>query len=194
MWFTKSASATKHDVKGIYFDGNQQFSDSELQSHVFVKKAFLFSHGSYSEQLVKKSVDALTQLYKDEGFQGVAIEPKVEDFDPEVDVTFEIKEGVQDHVASMQITGNKTQTLESLARRHPCACSRARFFRQKLLEMDRNRLLASYLDRGYLNATIRSSATAAAPDDPHKVNVTFTIEEGPEANVSERRSARPEAH
>ncbi len=174
---------TKHDVKGIYFDGNEQFSDSELRSHIFVKKAFLFSHGSYSEQLVKKSVDALTQLYKDEGFQSVAIGPKVEDFDPEVDVTFEIKEGVQDHVASLQITGNKTQTLESLARRHPLRLQPGQTFSQKLLEMDRNRLLASYLDRGYLNATIRSSATAAG-DDPHKINVTFTIEEGPEANVS----------
>lgn len=174
---------TKHDVKGIYFDGNERFSDGELRSHVFLKKAFLFSHGSYSEQLVKKSVDALTQLYKDEGFQSVAIEPKVEDFDPEVDVTFKIKEGVQDHVASLQITGNKTQTLESLARRHPLRLQPGQTFSQKLLETDRNRLLASYLDRGYPNAAIRSSATPAA-DDPHKINVTFTIEEGPEANIS----------
>lgn len=173
----------KHQVKGIYFDGNHRFSDGELKSHVFVKKAFLFSRGSYSEQLVKKSVDALTQLYKDEGFQGVAIEPKVEDFDPEVDVTFEIKEGAQDHVASLQVAGNKTQTLATLNRRHPLRLQPGQIYSRKLLEIDRSRLLASYLDRGYLNAAIRSAATPS-PGDAHKINVTFTIDEGPEVNAS----------
>ena len=105
----------KHEVKGVYFEGNQNISDRELKSHVYVKKAFLFSHGTYSDQLVKKSADALTQLYKDQGFQGVSVEPKVEDFKPEVDVTFVIKEGVQDRVASMQITGNKTQSEAALS-------------------------------------------------------------------------------
>ena len=56
----------KHQLKGIYFDGNQNVSDRELKSHVLLKKASLFSNGSYSEQLVKNSVAALTQLYKDQ--------------------------------------------------------------------------------------------------------------------------------
>ncbi len=174
----------KHEVKGVYFEGNQNISDRELKSHVYVKKAFLFSHGTYSDQLVKKSADALTQLYKDQGFQGVSVEPKVEDFKPEVDVTFVIKEGVQDRVASMQITGNKTQSEAALSRKHALRLRPGQIFSPKLLEADRNRLLAAYLDLGYLNANVRSAASPA-PDDPHKVNVTYTIEEGPGANISE---------
>ena len=174
----------KHQLKGIYFDGNQNVSDRELNSHVLLKKAFLFSSGSYSEQLVKDSVAALTQLYKDQGFQNVAIEPKVEDFKPEVDVTFLIKEGVQDHVASLQIVGNKTQSEAALSQKRALRLKPGQIYSPKLLEADRNRLLATYLDLGYLNASIRSSATPTQ-DDPHKLNVTYTIEEGPGANISE---------
>ncbi len=174
----------KHQLKGIYFDGNQNVSDRELKSHVLLKKASLFSNGSYSEQLVKNSVAALTQLYKDQGFQNVAIEPKVENFDPEVDVTFLIKEGVQDRVASLQITGNTTQSDAALTTKRPLRLQPGQIYSPKLLEADRNRLLAAYLDLGYLNARVRSAASPTA-DDPHKVNVTYTIEEGPGANISE---------
>jgi outer membrane protein insertion porin family len=175
---------TKHRLKGIYFEGNQNISDRELKSRVFLKKAFLFSNGSYSEQLVKNSVAALTQLYKDQGFQNVAIESKVEDFNPEVDVTFEIKEGVQDRVASLQIVGNKTQSQAALSKNHALRLQPGQIFSPKLLEADRNRLLAAYLDLGYLNADVRSAASPTQ-DDPHKLNVTYTIEEGPGANISE---------
>jgi outer membrane protein insertion porin family len=175
---------TKHKLHGVYFDGNQNISDRELKEHVFVKKAFLFSRGSYSEQLAKRSTDALTQLYKDQGFQHVAIEAKVENFDPEVDVTFQIKEGPQDRVASLQIVGNKTQSESALARKHALRLQPGQIFAPKLLEADRNRLLAAYLDLGYLNATVRSAATPAG-GDPHKVDVTYTIEEGPAANISD---------
>ena len=53
----------------------------------------------------------------------------------------------------------------------------------KLLDQDRNQLLAAYLDLGYLNANVQPSASPAA-NDPHKMDVAFTIDEGPRAYVS----------
>ena len=174
----------KHHVKGVYFDGDQFFSDADLKSHVFVKKGFLFRRGTYSEQLVKKSVTSIAQLYKDAGFQDVSVEPKVEDFEPEVDVTFVIKEGPQNHVASMQVVGNDTQTVLALSRKYILRLQPGQVFSPKLLETDRSHMLAAYLDYGYLNATVRSSASPTA-DDPHKMNVTYTVNEGPQARISE---------
>ena len=81
---------SKHEVKGVYFDGNHYFTDKQLQPHVTIKKGFLFLHGDYSEQALRKSVEALTAVYKDAGFADVSIRSKVEDFKPEVYVTFEI--------------------------------------------------------------------------------------------------------
>jgi outer membrane protein assembly factor BamA len=175
---------SKHRVKGVYFDGDHYFSDRQLKPHVTVKKGFLsLTHGSYSEQAVTKSVTALTQLYKDAGFQNVSINPKVEDFEPEVDVTFEIKEGPQDHVATLQVSGNRTQSLAVLGRKFPLHLQPGQIYSPKLLDADRSQLLAAYLDLGYLNATVRSAASPS-PQDAYKMNVLFTVDEGPQAKVS----------
>jgi outer membrane protein assembly factor BamA len=176
---------SRHKVKGIYFDGNQHFSDKDLASHVSVKKGFLFiSHGSYSRQLLNKSVIALTQLYKDAGFANVSVQGKVEDFEPELDVTFEIKEGPRDRVASLQLSGNKTQSLAALGRKYPLQMKAGQPYSPKYLDADRSQLLAAYLDLGYLNATVRSAGVPTQAD-PQKIDVTFTISEGPQAYVSD---------
>ena len=175
---------SKHRVTGVYFDGNDYFTDKQLRGRVFVKKGFWFLHGDYSDQLLRKSVNAMTQLYKGAGFAGVSIQPKVEDFEPEVDVTFKIVEGPQDKVASLTVVGNKTQTLPALTRKYPLNLQPGKAYSQRLLETDRSQLLAAYLDLGYLNADVRSAVTPA-PDNPHRMNVTYTVEEGPQARVSD---------
>jgi outer membrane protein insertion porin family len=174
----------KHEVKGVYFDGNHYFTDKQLQPHVTIKKGFLFLHGDYSEQALRKSVDALTTIYKDAGFADVSIRPKVEDFKPEVYVTFEIAGGTQNTVASLQVLNNKTQPLAKLTRKHPLVLKPGKPYSPRLLEADRSQLLAAYLDLGYLNVSFRS-AVSPVPGDPHKMDVTYTIDEGPQAFVSD---------
>src|ERR1700733_435898 len=175
---------SKHRVKGVYFDGNDYFSDKQLREHVSVKIGFLILHGDYSDQLLRKSVSSLTGLYRDAGFAGVSIQPKVEDFKPEVDVTFHIVEGPQDQVATLSVVGNDTETVAALTKKHSLNLQPGKPFSQKLLETDRSQLLAAYFDLGYLNANLRSSVTAST-DNPHKMNVTYTVEEGPQARVSD---------
>jgi outer membrane protein insertion porin family len=176
---------TKHKVRGVYFDGNHYFTDKQLSPRVSVKKGlFFFLHGTYSQQLLSKSVSSITGLYKDNGFADVSVQSKVEDFEPEVIVTFEISEGPQDKVAALQVTGNKTQALPALTKKYPLGLGPGQPFSQKLLDAGRSQLLAAYLDLGYLNADVRS-AFVASPDDPHKINVTYTIDEGPQARISD---------
>jgi outer membrane protein assembly factor BamA len=107
----------------------------------------------------------------------------VEDFEPQVYVTFEIKEGPQDKVGALQLVGNKTQSLPALTRKYALQLQAGRPFSRKLMEADRTRLLAGYLDLGYLNATVRSAASAV-PGQPHTVNVTYDIDEGPQAHIA----------
>ncbi len=174
----------RHKVKGVYFDGNHYFSDAQLRSRVSTNKARLFfGHGKYSEQLLQKSVNSLTAAYNDAGFQNVSVQGKVQDFNPEVDITFAIVEGPQDRVATLQVVGNKTQSVAALSRKRPLRLRPGQIYSRRFLEMDRNNLLAAYLDLGYLNATVRSAATPTT-DDPHKMDVTYTINEGPQANIS----------
>lgn len=174
----------RHHQKGVYFSGNQHFTDRQLKARVSIKKGFLFSHGKFSEELLTKSVNSIEELYKDDGYENVSVQPKVEDFEPEVDVTFNITEGPQDKVGTLQVLGNRTESLEVLTKAHPLHLKPGVAFSRKMLEADRNDLLASYLDRGYQNANVRSAAVPAA-NDPHRINVTYTIEEGPKASITE---------
>lgn len=175
---------SKHRLGGIFFSGNHYFSDKQLATHVAVKKGFWFLHGKYSEQLLSTSTAALKQLYLDQGFANVTIDPVVQDFEPEVDVTFNINEGPLDKVATVKVVGNSTQSLASLTKKFPLRLKAGNGFSQKLLEADRNDLLAAYLDLGYANADVRSTASPA-PNATHEVDVTYTVTEGPQAHISD---------
>ena len=176
---------SKHRLKRVNFQGNHHFSDKQLSVDVAIKKRlFFFTHGKYSQQLLNKSVSALTQAYKDAGFQNVSVQAKVDDQHRNLAVTFLIDEGPQDRVASLKLVGNKTQSLEALNHRYVLQLAPGKPFSRKFLETDRSQLLAAYLNLGYLNANVLS-ATAPTSDDPHKINVTFAISEGPRAYISD---------
>src|SRR5579885_1475727 len=106
----------RHKVAAVDIHGNEHFSDKELSPMVSVKKKrFLLSRGHFSDALVRKSVLALTNYYKSQGFEEVKVEPDVVDRDPNVFVTFKITEGPQTIVNALNLDGNKTQSVQSLA-------------------------------------------------------------------------------
>ena len=175
---------SKHHVKNVSFQGNHHFSNKQLEPQVSIKKGFLFLRGTYSEQILNKSVTAITQRYENDGYSSVSIQPEVKDVHSAISITFQIQEGPHDKVASLQLTGNKTQTLSDLSRKHLLGIHVGGPYSAQLLDTGRGQLLASYLDLGYLNADVRSSATAASKGS-HDINVTYAVEEGPQARVSD---------
>jgi outer membrane protein insertion porin family len=173
-----------HNMEGIYFQGNRFFNDRDLRAHVLIKqKRFVISRGKYSDDLMRKSVNALTGYYNVWGFSKVVVTAKHADFNPQVDVTFTIVEGPQDKVATLNIVGNRQVTSKDLTLNHPLALGPGRPYSQRSLENDRNQILAGYLNRGFLNAGMETKVEPLA-DDPHKMNVTYTIQEGPQVDVS----------
>ena len=175
---------SKHRLKRINFQGNHHFSGKQLNAEVKVKKRlFFFTRGKFSRQLLNNSVNALTQMYKNAGFQNVSVQSKVDDRHSVLTVTFLINEGPQDRVASLKLVGNNTQSLAALNHKYALQLLPGKPFSPKLLETDRSQLLAAYLDLGYLNADVLSAAIPAR-EDPHKINVTFTVTEGPRAYIS----------
>ena len=74
----------RHRVEHVEFEGNHYFSDRRLGAAVAVKKGrsifgYTFSRGYFSDQLLQKSTDAVTALYKDAGFRWYR-EPSSEGF------------------------------------------------------------------------------------------------------------------
>ncbi len=178
----------RHRVQAVYFEGNHYFNDRRMAAVVAIKKGhtFLghaFSRGKFNDELLRKSVDSLTALYKNAGFAGVSVTSRMAEHNPQVDVTFQITEGEQDKVESFRLEGNRTQSEKNLSSKGALNLKPGKPYSPQLLEIDRNRILAAYLDAGYLNATFKSTVSPD-PQNARLMNVVYTIEEGPQGHVS----------
>jgi outer membrane protein assembly factor BamA len=172
----------KHQVETVNFSGNRHFEDEQLQTMVAVKKGrsiagHIFSHGQFSQDLVRRSVNALLAAYKDAGYADVQVTPKVEDFEPRIDVTFEINEGELYTVKSLIFANDVVIPGRPLSGNRPLNIAPGKPYSPALVEQDRNRILARYENNGYENAQFQSSVSFD-PANRHLVDVTYTINEG----------------
>jgi outer membrane protein insertion porin family len=174
----------KHKVDRISFDGNYKLSEKDLVAQVTVKKSHLWTHGSISQKLIKQSVDNLEALYKDRGYEDAKVKPRVTDHEPKVDVAFEIQEGPQTLVDNVQVTGNRSVPYEQLTAPQGFQQRPGSPFSPRRLTDDRNRISATYLNRGYLNAEVKATVTRH-PDDPHQVDIAYAISERQVVRVSD---------
>ena len=166
----------KHKVSGISFRGNHSISESDLLSQVVIKKAHLISHGKISQKLLKQSVANLQALYHDKGYEEVKIDAKVNDNHAKLDVAFEIAEGPQTIVEDVNVEGNNSISENQLTPSHQLALRSGAPYSPRLLAEDRNRISATYLDRGYLNAEVKASVKRHA-EDAHRIDVVYSIAE-----------------
>lgn len=183
----------KLKVDRISFHGNHEISESDLLSHVVVRKSHIWSHGSVSQKLLKQSVANLEAIYRDKGYEDVKITSSVMKHDPKIDVSFEITEGKQTMVGDIKVTGNDHISFDQLTAPKGFELSAGAPYSPRRLAEDRNRISATYLDRGYPNAEIKATVSREA-GDPHRVDVTYAIDEhqlvriGPVVYLGQKRT------
>jgi outer membrane protein assembly factor BamA len=156
--------------------GNHEIAEKDLLAQVVVKKSHIWTHGSMSQKLMKQSVKNLEALYHDRGYEDVKIQSQSIDHEPKVEVVFNIQEGAQTIVNNSEVTGNEHIPYSQLAppvgiQMHPGAP-----FSPRLLNEDRNRITATYVNHGYLNAAVKIQINRN-PSDPHHVDLVYTITE-----------------
>ena len=174
----------KHTVEDISFRGNHHLSSSDLIAQVAVKKRrFILSRGSFSNKLLRTSIQGIESIYKDNGFEQVKVTPDVVDREPKVYVTFNIAEGDRTIVSSLEVAGNNKIPLSQLRPKKGFEQEEGKPFSPGRLSNDRNRLAAKYLDRGFLNSEVKT-IVSRHPDDPHEVDVTYQITEEQQVRIS----------
>ncbi len=174
----------KHTVEDISFRGNHHLSSSDLIAQVTVKKRrFILSRGSFSNKLLRTSIQGIESIYKDNGFEQVKVTPDVVDREPKVYVTFNIAEGDRTIVSSLKVAGNSKIPLSQLRPKKGFEQEEGKPFSPGRLSNDRNRLAAKYLDRGFLNSEVKT-IVSRHPDDPHEVDVTYQITEDQQVRIS----------
>lgn len=165
----------RHKVDRILFHGNYAIPEKELLAHVTVKKSHIWTHGSLSQKLLKQSASNLEALYHDRGYEEIKVTPHTIDREPKIDVDFDIEEGTQTVVENVQVTGNQNISYAQLTAPKGFELRSGAPFSPRKLAEDRNRISATYLNRGYLNAEIKTTVTKTT--DQHRVNVAYAIDE-----------------
>jgi outer membrane protein insertion porin family len=176
----------RRKVDAVKIAGNRHIPASQLLPAVKVESGgFLwFSHGKYSAQLVRTSVSNIQRIYKAEGYTEASVTPEVKrESDGDITLTLRVNEGPQDVVQSLKVEGNQT-VPESQLEAGGLRLGPGKPYSVKLVDEDRNRIVAHYLQMGYLNASFRETASVSK-SDPHKVDVVYHITEGPRVITSD---------
>jgi outer membrane protein assembly factor BamA len=176
---------SRHRIEAVDFRGNQHFDKDELSHQVAVKPhRLLLSRGKFSNKLLRQSVTGVTAFYKNLGYEDVKVDSDVVDREPEVYVTFQIAEGSQTLVDHLTVEGNAHIPSSAFSPKGGLRLRPGQPFSLKALADDRSHIMAVYLDRGFLNSDFDSKVTRL-PDNPHKVDVTYTITERQQVQVEE---------
>jgi len=177
----------RHKVTNVEVAGNRHLSSEDLLSRVTVEKKnrwWPFSHGHYSQQMVRESASNLKKIYQANGYSSVTVTPQVANHSGDISVIFRVDEGPQDTVASLRVEGNNTQKISQLAPRG-LKVVEGQAYSQKRVDDDRNGILAHYLISGYLNASFRATIAPVDKQDPHQLAVVYHITEGPQVRIAQ---------
>ncbi len=186
-------------VEKVAISGNHYFGTQTLMDLINVHAAdVLDHHGVYSQALAAADISALEAVYKNNGFPDVKVTSEISA--PEtvtadisstdggapsrppaivriapLTVTYQVAEGKQVLVGTMQIEGNQHVATETLARLLNTAPGQ--MLSPRNLALDHDALLTEYYGRGFDQATV-TIAQQPQPADATKVDVVFQIDEG----------------
>jgi outer membrane protein assembly factor BamA len=174
----------KHNVTAVRIAGESKLKAVDLEPHIAVQKKHFFSHGEFSDQLVRTSVKNLTAVYQSQGFSSVQITSSVTHQGGNIQVAFHVSEGPRDIVNALSIEGAKTFP-ESKFAPNGLKVAAGQPYSQANVEADRASIIANYLRAGYLTSSFRETATEVSKNDPHRIDVVYHIYEGPRVFTGE---------
>jgi outer membrane protein assembly factor BamA len=179
------AKEKKHKVESVSLKGNQILKSSELTPQVAVRKEHLFSHGNFSQDLLRSSVKNLKGIYQSEGFSSVQVVPAMKnESNGNIDVTFAVTEGPRDIVNSLTVQGADTFPPSQYAPKGLKVVTGAPYSASNV-DADRAVIGSNYLKAGYLVSTFRETASQVSKNEPHRINVVYHIYEGPRVSTGD---------
>ncbi len=167
-------------VNRVAFEGNEEVDDKTLATEVQLKPRSVFTRSR-----VQADVQRILDVYSRQGRFAAQVEPKIIELEQNrVDLVFEIYEGPDTKVQSINFVGNRafsdsdlrdviTTTETGLL----SLLKSTDIYDPDRLNLDRELLRQFYLKNGYADATVISAVADLDPDG-QGFYITFTLEEG----------------
>lgn len=174
-----------HKLDKLQIAGNTYFTTQTIRERLYLTPATFprFPHGRYSEALLAKDLQAITDLYHSNGFLDVKVsQHTVDNFGGKqnhIAVFIQIAEGPQTLVSQLSIEGLKSQDdsyVKSILHSVP-----GQPYSEVNVASDRDNVLNYFYDNGFLNATFDYEMQPSK--EPNRVNLRFIIHSGPQRFV-----------
>src|SRR5262245_20872478 len=168
-------------INRVNFEGNSEVKDADLAKETELKERSIFTRSK-----VQSDVQRILAVYRRSGFYSARVEPKIIRLPQNrVDLVFEITEGIETTVESINFVGNEAfsdSDLRSVITTAEHAWwkifSTADRYDPDRLNYDKELLRRYYLKNGFADVRIISADAELAPDGENFF-ITITIEEGP---------------
>ena len=167
-------------INRLAFEGNSRIDDETLQAETELRPRVV-----YTRTKIQNDVKRILDLYRRSGRFGAVVEPKVIQLEQNrVDLVFEVDEGPQTGIKSINFIGNQEFSDSTL--RGEIITTESAFWRifsatdtydPDRLSFDRELLRRFYLSEGYADFRVISAIAELAPDREGFI-ITFTVEEG----------------
>jgi len=178
---TRSA---RHRIAAITFTGNKYFSNALLRGRLQLQTAAFLSRGHFSQRILRDDTDSIRGVYLANGFLQADVKSELLDNyqgkKGDLQVRFNITEGPQTRVASLNIDGNKALSDDRLA--NVVGSAPGQPYSESNVSDDRNNILALYFNDGFPDAQIEAIATPA--DQPDRINLVLRVTEGRQIEIS----------
>ncbi len=167
-------------INQVNFEGNTEIDDKALQKEVVVRERMIFTRAQ-----VQSDTQRVLALYQKAGFYNVRVAPKLIRL-PEnrINLVFEVTEGSETTVQSINFTGNNTFSSGALRSVIGTAeHSWWNYFQKNdtydpdRLEYDKELLRRHYLKNGFADFQVISADAQLSPDGTY-FDINFTVEEG----------------
>jgi outer membrane protein insertion porin family len=174
-------------VNRVNFEGNKEIRDDDLAKEVELRERVIFTRAK-----AQSDTRRILALYQRTGYYSVRVAPKIIRLPQNrVDLVFEITEGSETTVGTIEFVGNEAFSdgdLRSVIGTAEHAWwkffSRNDTYDPDRVEYDKELLRRHYLKNGYADIKVISADVRLAPDG-EQFAITFTVEEGPRYSIAD---------
>jgi outer membrane protein assembly complex protein YaeT len=170
----------RHKLVAVEISGNRYFSTETIRERMYTMPAsFLrFRHGRFSQDFLRRDVNAIKALYQSNGFRDVEVTSEVPDDyrgkENEVAVLIDIKEGLQWFVSELKIDGLGKESTEDV--RALVQSSEGQPFSDLNVATDQETILNYFYNNGYPDATFEATVTPA--QEAQRMSLLYIIHPG----------------
>ena len=169
----------KVSIREIAFEGNKSFDDDDLedviQTGTWNWLSWLTESGVLKMDVLQQDAGRLTAFYHNHGFIEARVgEPRVEEKDDSLTVTFPIEEGPRYRVGTVDIKGDLIEDKAKLI--SMLKIRREKYLNRKILRDDTLKLTDVYAEHGYAFAEVHPQIQKSASGK--RVDITLNIDKG----------------